>query len=135
MAKRSTTLERVRAFALSLPEAYEDHPWGESVAKVNKKVFVFFGHDDDDEHEPGMSVKLKDSNAQALMVPGAEPTGYGLGRGGWVNVPFRKTSPPLPVLQDWVEESYRIVAPKRISARLDETPAKPKSKARSKRGA
>ena len=129
MAKRSTTFDRVRAFALSLPEAYEDHPWGESVAKVNKKVFVFFGEGDDGEHEPGMSVKLKESNAQALMVPGAEPTGYGLGRGGWVSVPFRKTSPPLPVLQDWVEESYRIVAPKRISARLDETP-KPKRKKR-----
>ncbi|HCO04282.1 MAG TPA: dGTPase, partial [Actinobacteria bacterium] len=33
----------VRTFALGLPEAYEDHPWGESVAKVNKKVFVFLG--------------------------------------------------------------------------------------------
>jgi len=128
MAKRSTTLERVRAFALSLPEAHEDHPWGESVAKVNKKVFVFFGHDDDDEHEPGMSVKLAESNAQALMVPGAEPTGYGLGRGGWVNVPFRRTSPPLDVLKDWVEESYRIVAPKRISARLDGAPAEAPAK-------
>ena len=130
MAKRSTTFDRVRAFALSLPEAYEDHPWGESVAKVNKKVFVFFGEGDDGEHEPGMSVKLKESNAQALMVPGAEPTGYGLGRGGWVSVPFRKTSPPLPVLQDWVEESYRIVAPKRISARLDEAPPRTKRKKR-----
>lgn len=134
MAKRSTTLERVRAFALSLPEAYEDHPWGESVAKVNKKVFVFFGEGELGEHEPGMSVKLKESNAQALMVPGAEPTGYGLGRSGWVNVPFRKTSPPLPVLQDWVEESYRIVAPKRISARLDGDPEpKRPAKKRAKR--
>ena len=115
----------MRAFALSLPEAYEDHPWGESVAKVRGKVFAFFGHDDDEEHEPGMSVKLMDSNAQALMVPGAEPTGYGLGRSGWVNVPFTKASPPLPVLTDWVEESYRIVAPKRISSRLDDAaPAK-----------
>lgn len=125
MAKRQTTWERVRAFALSLPEAYEDHPWGENVAKVKGKVFVFLGTGDGDpEHGPGMSVKLKDSNAQALMAPGAEPTGYGLGRGGWVSVPFgKKGTPPLGVLTDWVEESYRIVAPKKVSAALDAEPA------------
>lgn len=34
---------RLRAYALSLPEAWLDHPWGEDVVKVGKKVFVFFG--------------------------------------------------------------------------------------------
>ena len=37
---------RLKSFALSLPEAYEDHPWGESVAKVRGKVFVFLGSAD-----------------------------------------------------------------------------------------
>ena len=36
---------QARAFALSLPGATEDFPWGESVAKVNRKVFVFLGRD------------------------------------------------------------------------------------------
>ncbi|MGH2784104.1 MAG: MmcQ/YjbR family DNA-binding protein [Actinomycetota bacterium] len=120
MAGRGSTRDRVRAFALSLPEAYEDHPWGESVAKVKGKVFVFFGEDGGD---AGMSVKLVESNAQALMAPGAEPTGYGLGRAGWVNVPFKRGAPPLAVLTDWVEESYRLVAPKRVSALLDVPPS------------
>jgi predicted DNA-binding protein (MmcQ/YjbR family) len=101
-----------------LPEAYEDHPWGESVAKVNKKVFVFLGGGEDSEHL-GMSVKLRDSREQALGVPDAYPTRYGLGRGGWVTVPLRETSPPLDVLTDWVEESYRLVAPKVLVATLD----------------
>jgi predicted DNA-binding protein (MmcQ/YjbR family) len=116
MAARGSTRDRVRAFALSLPEAYEDHPWGESVAKIKGKIFVFFGEDGGD---AGMSVKLVESNAQALMAPGAEPTGYGLGRAGWVSVPFKRGAPPLGVLTDWVEESYRLIAPKRLSARLD----------------
>jgi hypothetical protein len=30
-------------FALGYPGAWEDHPWGETVAKVKTKVFVFFG--------------------------------------------------------------------------------------------
>src|SRR5690242_17350125 len=44
-------------FALSLPEAYEDFPWGERVAKVAKKVFVFFGNDGRGA-DLGLSVKL-----------------------------------------------------------------------------
>ena len=127
--KRTSTRDRVRTFALALPGAYEDHPWGESVAKVNEKVFVFFGPDDH-ESGPGMSVKLVESNAQALMAPGAEPTGYGLGKSGWVNVPFQRGAPPTGVLTDWVEESYRLVAPKRMSALLDDPGRPPRAPTR-----
>ena len=108
---------RMLRFALDLPGAYEDHPWGEDVAKVGKKVFVFFGPGDAE--EPAMTVKLGESNEQALTVPGAAPTGYGLGLSGWVTIPFRDTTPPLDVLKDWVEESYRLVAPKPMVAELD----------------
>jgi predicted DNA-binding protein (MmcQ/YjbR family) len=107
----------LRNFAMSYPEAHEDFPWGERVVKVNKKVFVFLGTDE--QADSGMSVKLNDSHGQALSVPGAEPTGYGLGRAGWVSVPIKASGPKAGVLCDWVEESYRIVAPKRLVAELD----------------
>jgi predicted DNA-binding protein (MmcQ/YjbR family) len=112
---------KVLSFALALPGAWEDHPWGESVAKVGKKVFVFLGLDHPDADPPSfaMTVKLDESHEQALAVPGAAPTGYGLGKSGWVTVPLRATTPPLDVLTDWVEESYRLVAPKRLVAELD----------------
>lgn len=119
MASAKSIRDRVRGHALSLPGAYEDFPWGETVIKVNKKIFVFLGTDDASVHLFGMGVKLKDSNDQALMVPGAEPSGYGLARGGWVNVPFSSKSPPFGVLTDWIEESYRAVAPKKLVAELD----------------
>ena len=106
-----------------MPGAYEDHPWDEEVAKVGKKIFVFLGGDASP--EPAMTVKLCDSHEQALAVPGSAPTGYGLGRAGWVTVPFRATTPPLDVLKDWVEESYRIVAPKRLVAELDRRASAP----------
>jgi predicted DNA-binding protein (MmcQ/YjbR family) len=105
-------------FALGLPGAYEDHPWEETVAKVDAKVFVFFGSEASPIW-PGITVKLVESHQAALGLPGAEPTGYGLGKAGWVNIPLRRTSPPLPVLQDWVEESYRIVAKRARVAELD----------------
>jgi predicted DNA-binding protein (MmcQ/YjbR family) len=115
---RGDKRSRVRAFSTALPDACEDFPWGEVVVKVNGKVFVFLGGDQGD-GPPNMSIKLSDSHDQALDAAGASPTGYGLGRSGWVSVPMGAGSPPVGVLCDWVEESYRIVAPKRVVARLD----------------
>jgi predicted DNA-binding protein (MmcQ/YjbR family) len=108
---------RVKAFALSLPDASEDFPWGESVAKVNGKVFVFLGPDAGTGRL--MTVKLHESHGHALSIEGAEPTRYGLGRAGWVNVPLHAEDVTLDLLRDWIEESYRIVAPKRLVAELD----------------
>jgi predicted DNA-binding protein (MmcQ/YjbR family) len=108
----------LRAFALSLPDASEDFPWGERVVKVNGKVFVFLGPD----ARSGptlMTVKLVESHGHALAIEGAGPTGYGLGRSGWVNVPLHAEGVTLDLLRDWIEESYRIVAPKRLVAELD----------------
>jgi predicted DNA-binding protein (MmcQ/YjbR family) len=117
MAQPKATRRRILSFALGFPGAYEDHPWDEDVAKVGKKVFVFLGVPD--RETPGMTVKLRESRDHALSVPGAAPTGYGLGKSGWVDVPFRDTTPPLDVLRDWVEESYRLVAPKKLIAELE----------------
>jgi predicted DNA-binding protein (MmcQ/YjbR family) len=114
---------RLRDFALSLPGAWEDFPWGERVAKVDKKVFVFFGHDG--ETEPSLvTVKLVESHGHALAIEGAAQTGYGLGRAGWVNVPVQAKGVTPVVLFDWIEESYRIVAPKRLVAELDRRTAR-----------
>ncbi|MET9459258.1 MmcQ/YjbR family DNA-binding protein [Streptomyces canus] len=115
------TWEKVREFALGLPGAAEEFPWGETVAKVNKKVFVFLGVSDGS-YPMGVTVKLKDAeaHAHALTSPGAEPAGYGLGKAGWVRVPLAEEgSPAADLLCDWVEESYRAIAPKRLIAELD----------------
>ena len=109
---------QVVRFALGLPGAWEDHPWDEVVAKVGKKVFAFFGQPDG-EWGPGMTVKLRESHGEALGVPGVEPSAYGLGKSGWVSIVFGDKTPPAGVLTDWVEESYRLVAPKKLVAELD----------------
>ena len=109
--------EELRDFALSLPEAFEDHPWGESVIKVRGKIFVFFGTDGSP--RPRITVKLVESHGHALSIEGAEPTGYGLGKSGWVTVPSDVEDVDVELLGDWIEESYRIVAPKRLVVELD----------------
>jgi predicted DNA-binding protein (MmcQ/YjbR family) len=119
MADPKRTHQRVLEFGLRLPGAWEDHPWEETVIKVGKKIFVFLGSEASPMH-PSIHVKLRESHAEALGVPGAEPTGYGLGKAGWVTIPLgTPKAPSLGVLTDWVEESYRLIAPKKLVAELD----------------
>ena len=108
--------DRLREFALSLPEAWEDKPWeDDTVAKVRRKIFVFFGGP----ASAQMTVKLVESHAHALSIEGARPSAYGLGRSGWVTVPLDAAGVDVGLLREWVEESYRVVAPKRLLAALD----------------
>jgi len=118
----------LRGFALGYPGAYEEFPWGERVVKVKGKVFVFLGRDDDG---LGLSVKLPQSRLMALGLPFASPTGYGLGKSGWVSVQFApREKPPMDLLRAWIDESYRAVAPKRLAATLPGTPPAPKARAK-----
>jgi predicted DNA-binding protein (MmcQ/YjbR family) len=110
----------LRAFGLSLPGAHEEFPWGERVLKVRGKVFVFLGKDGYQDGELGFSVKLPASGEALLALPFATPTGYGLGKSGWVSVSCSLAQPlPLELMQQWLEESYRAIAPKKLAAELD----------------
>jgi predicted DNA-binding protein (MmcQ/YjbR family) len=117
-------------FALAYPTAREDSPWGERVAKVGKKIFVFF-------HVPSdslnVTVKLPDSAGIALGLPFVKPTGYGLGKSGWVTATFGpKDVVPLPMLKQWIDESYRAIAPKLLVKEL--SPAAPPKARKPKAG-
>src|SRR5207237_4774994 len=69
-----------------------------------------------------VGVKLPDAADFALTFPFAEPTGYGMGRAGWVRCTFHHgDEPPVGILEDWIEESYRAVAPKKLVKQLDAT--------------
>jgi predicted DNA-binding protein (MmcQ/YjbR family) len=141
--KRGPSSE-LREFALSLPGAREEFPWGERVAKVGKKVFVFLGRDDADKKglspkkaahvgppgEFGIGVKLPESGKAALGEPFASPESYGLGAKGWVAMRFRAGDRvPMDRLKAWIVESYRAVAPKTLVRKLDgEAEARPARK-------
>jgi predicted DNA-binding protein (MmcQ/YjbR family) len=110
----------LREYALAFPGAKEDFPWGERVAKVNGKVFVFLGADPVPGGPMGLSVKLPVSREEALDLPFAKPTGYGLGKAGWVSASFgRADRPPVEILKAWIAESYRAIAPRKLLAELD----------------
>ena len=117
MKKTAKVEELVRKLALAYPESHEDSPWGECAIKVRKKVFLFMSRGGDG---LSLSVKLPTSNHEALLLPFTEPTHYGLGKHGWVSASFAAgAAPPIPIIEAWIEESYRAVAPKKLVAALD----------------
>jgi predicted DNA-binding protein (MmcQ/YjbR family) len=109
----------LRKFALAFPETVEEFPWGHRAFKVKKRTFLFLAAD---ESGLSLSVKLPESRGVALTLPFAEPTGYGLGKSGWVTARFPKgakgSKPPLDLLKEWIEESYRAIAPRKLVAKL-----------------
>lgn len=119
---------RLRAVALAYPEATEDFPWGHTAVKVRGKAFLFLSG------EAGtlnVTCKLPASHGAALLLPFASPTGYGLGKSGWVTASFPEgQAAPVELLAEWIGESYRAVAPKKLAA-LVEGDAQAVSKGRS----
>ncbi len=118
--KHEKTLEKL---ALEYPGAYVEFPWGEKVVKVKGKIFIFLSVEAYGDKIPvGLrcTVKLPLSRHDALDCPFAKPTGYNLGKSGWVTAAFKATqSVPLDLLIDWMDESYRAVAPKKLIKELD----------------
>lgn len=111
-----TAGDKIRAEALKFPEAWEDTPWGYPVYKVRKKIFVFLVVDGDG---VSVGVKLPETAEFALTMDGVEPTGYGLGRSGWVTARFGPgETVPVDLLVDWIDESYRAIAPKTLVKQL-----------------
>lgn len=108
----------LRAFGLAYPGAHTKSPWpGHLDLAVNDKAFAYLSVDG----EPlAISCKLPASAAMALTLPFVEPTPYGLGKSGWVSAKFADAdTPPVELLKQWIDESYRAQAPKRLVKQLD----------------
>lgn len=121
MTRRRTAtdaiLKELRAFGLRYPGAHTKSPWpGHMDLAVNDKTFAYLSVEGD---PFSLSCKLPHSASAALMLPFAKPTGYGLGKSGWVSVELAPgETPPVDLLKAWIDESYRAQAPKRLLASL-----------------
>jgi predicted DNA-binding protein (MmcQ/YjbR family) len=109
-------MERVERIVARLPEAVRVNieAWGgEPTFRVRGKNFIFT-----DAEATSLSVKLSRDEAAAVVAsdPLAEPTGYGLGRAGWVSVKVagRTSQKRWQELEEWIRTSYTLVAPKRL---------------------
>jgi predicted DNA-binding protein (MmcQ/YjbR family) len=110
-------MARLERIVAALPEAerVDIEAWGgEPTFRVRGKNFVFTNV-----AATGLSVKLPKEEAAAVVAtdPGAEPTGYGLGRHGWVSVTLADDADEerWEQVTEWVRTSYTLVAPKRLA--------------------
>jgi predicted DNA-binding protein (MmcQ/YjbR family) len=111
-------LDQLRAICLTLPEATEAGGVGDPTFRVRTKIFAM-RHKVDSRYSMwckaarGMQDILVSSDPQRFFVPPY------VGHNGWIGV-------WLDVDLDWdfvaylVKESYRMTAPKRVSALLDQ---------------
>ncbi len=78
--KADATVDELRAWGLSLPGAHSKAPWPEhDDLAVDDKTFAYLPA----KGRPfSLSVKLPSTGHDALQLPFAGPTGYGLGKSG-----------------------------------------------------
>ncbi len=110
-------MARLERIVARLPEAerVDIEAWGdEPTFRVRGKNFVFT-----DQAASGLSVKLSKDEAEAVVAtdPLADPTGYGLGRHGWVSVEVGADADDArwQQVEEWVRTSYSLVAPKSLA--------------------
>lgn len=109
-------LEKVRAICLALPDTVETETWGSPHFRVNDKIFAGFGGEGE---RPTVGFKLEKDEASFLVAsdPRITRAPY-VGKHGWVTmdvggrVAWRRVA-------EYVETSYRLIAPKRSIAKLD----------------
>lgn len=117
MATVADRLERIRELALSFPEAYEDHPWGDfPVFKVpENKVFGWAWEDESAVH---VTLKLtRDEREIAQLLPFVRTAKY-VGRYGWITAAVTDEE-SLEAALEWLRESYWLKAPRHLRSAVE----------------
>ncbi len=119
----ASPLTRLRNVCLALPEAHEVEAWGEPTFRVRNKLFATYATVSRHHGKGRVAVWCKAAPGnQALMVRAAPERFFVppyVGPSGWVGV-WLDREVDWRELAELVRDSYRLVAPKRLVALLDE---------------
>jgi predicted DNA-binding protein (MmcQ/YjbR family) len=108
-------MDELRELALALPGTAEGVACAGTAMEAHTvtaggKAFLFHRPED-------LRLKLRDALPEATALAAAEPGRYRVGAHGWVTV-LLADPPPVDLLARWVEESFRLVASKKLVAQL-----------------
>ncbi len=120
-------ISQARDVCLRLPEATEQETWGHPTFRVRRKIFAGIGLDSGFDPESGagaprvnMSMKA-DRDEQPLLLARGEPffkPRY-VGSKGWIGIVIDRQT-DWDEVAELVEDSYRLIAPKKLVALLAE---------------
>jgi len=98
----------IRVLALSLPEAYEDAPWGFPVFKVgDNKLFALLTVPNE------LTLKLGSEEREiAYLHPWVRRASH-VGRYGWITATIEDAD-ALDTALEWLRESYYLKAPAKL---------------------
>lgn len=109
--------DRLLQIVLSLPGTSEDRPWGSVHCKVAGKIFVGWGRHDDGEMEIGFRVSPELQSMLVASDPRFKIAKY-VGKYGGVDMRLGP-KPNWAEVEQFIVESYRIIAPKKLVKELD----------------
>jgi predicted DNA-binding protein (MmcQ/YjbR family) len=118
MSKRLTA--RLRSICLALPEAQEKIAWGDPTFRVRDKIFAMEKRGDGRNSmwckaPPGSQATLVGADPETFFVPPY------VGPKGWIGMRLDR-EPDWNEVAEIVRRSYRMTAPKKLSAVLDRKP-------------
>lgn len=114
MARKNLVLDKMRAICLALPESRETITWGKPHYRVGEKIFAGYG----EEHgKEVIGFKLEREHAAVVVLdPRFWPAPY-VGRHGWVSMDAAQVK-DWEAVRRFIHESYRLIAPRRLAAKL-----------------
>ncbi len=121
----SAVMATLREMCLAYPQTSEDIKWENPVFLVHAKIFVLVSMRDDGR----TSIWVKAGKGVQETFVGADPDRYFrppyFGPKGWLGIWVSPESHPIwPVIEDLIDESFRLVAPQRVVRLLDEVKRK-----------
>ncbi|MCB2077910.1 MAG: phosphoribosylglycinamide formyltransferase [Novosphingobium sp.] len=116
-------LERVRSLAMALPEVEERPSHGLPGWRISGgKYFAHFHARHHGEHEIAVLAKTSGQDELASLIEQAPGTYYSpayYGASGWVGIILNRPDMDWNHVADWLERSWRSVAPKRLTKLMD----------------
>lgn len=108
--------DRLRVLCLKFPEATEKEAWGDPTYRIRDRIFAMEKRGDGRvsiwcKAEPGSQEILVSADPERFFVPPY------VGHKGWVGMRIDR-DPAWDEVRTVVERSYRLIAPKKLSAKL-----------------